>query len=362
MLTSRGQENLVHARPAAGKALQTKTPNNLQTPRTVNRAPLGAKTTNAKAQTILKDKNNGKLQVFKTPAPNNNKLKPVPTINQQSTTRRSARSKITIAATEPAPAEALNQHVSDDEPDFGYAPPPITELPDDPPVAFPYDQTFPQFQPENMFRGYGRIYDASPKDENGFSVRLKKEEEEYRAYQAQQERELTQRARLELSQPLKLQLLDDFDLEIENTTSRIHESNPDTVRSKSAATALSGTTTATAACRNATRLPSAALKQTASSKLKITNKPKSAILKSQSTSSSTTSRPLSVSKNTIGFPKARKPPSIVPQVPEHRGDLSDDDEADDTATLADDLSDFEFLPVDDNEGGDGDGVFQLPVP
>lgn len=328
----------MHARPTAGKALAPKTPSNFQTPHTTNRAPLGAKTTNAKAQTVFRDKENAKLQPFKTPAPGQQRTRPERSANRPSTTQRSGRSKINIAPLEPVQANVLTQNTEDDEPDFGYAPPPIVELPD-PPIEFNYDQDFPQFRSENMFRGYGEIYLGSPKDENGMSLRLKKEEQEYNEYQQQQEREYMKRMQEKMSKPLF-----DSDDEFDRPVKQIAESRPDTVKAKSAASALSST-----------RLPSVASKQTTSSRLKmnkpVSSKPASAALNHGATS---LFKPRSVSKNTIGFPKARQAPSIIPSRTNLYQQYSEDED-----TLADELSDFDFFPTvqDDDEE-----VFQLPVP
>ncbi len=332
MLAARDQENLVNAHhtTAAAKplnqgvrAVNPKTPSVLKTPfraskndenrpiefkgqKTVakdgpsksdrnafvtpapqrERAPLGLKTTNAKGN------------VFRTPAPPQQSLRPDRIASRPSTTRRSGRSKITVAPSEPVQTDILVED-EEEEPDYGYAPPPIKEL-DDPPIDFAYDQTFPQFKGANMFRGYGEIYCTSLTDENGISSRQKQEEETWRKFEKERMREA--------SKPVHYTPLPSEDEEVEAMIAagpkrRINESNVDTVKAKSAATLLSEADV---------RLPSAATRPTKASEQKAkpaTGAPASRIATKQPLHRA----PANVSKNTIGFPKAKQAASIIPR-------------------------------------------------
>lgn len=328
MLAARDQENLVsaHQQVAASKplnqnvrGLHPKTPSNLKTPfrsarndenrplelksqKTLigdgrskldkaafvtpgpqTRAPLGQKTTNAKAQP------------FKTPGPIQQNTKAHQNARLTSTTRRSARSKIHIAPPEPVEADVLAQEEEDDEPDYGYAPPKPIELPD-PPLEITYDDPFSFFRPENMFRNYGELYCTSPTDENGVSLRLKREEEIGKAWEEEQDKLLDKHVEFPAAGPTDDELEAQVDAMIVAGPKSMQQiSKVDTVRARSAANLLS---------KPESKLPSAAMRPTKSSEQK-----KKAI-------DSTTSRrpaPASVSRNTIGFPKAKPAPSIIPK-------------------------------------------------
>ncbi|KAK4941346.1 hypothetical protein LTR10_018756 [Elasticomyces elasticus] len=340
MLAARDQENLIHTRQtaAAGKplnqnirALQSKTPGNLKTPfrpskndenqpfafkgqqkggkegpgkldknafvtplAPRNRAPLGAKTTNAKAH------------AFQTPAPAPLTTKPNRTAQKQSTARRSGRSKIAVAQAEPVETDVLTKkHEQEEEPDFGYAPPPPVELPDLP-LDFDHEDFPPPLTREELLREIGERY-GSPKDENGVSLRLIKEEEENRRFEEKR-----------IQESLK-----EFDTPVLPTTEELNKqvdamiaagpkrqgpqaSRVDTAQARSAAAALS---------QPQPRLPSAATRPTQASEQK-----KTGILpamKSKAVPARTAPAPsrlvhADVSRNTIGFPKAKKAPSIIP--------------------------------------------------
>lgn len=250
-----------------------------------SRAPLGMKTTNAKGQ------------AFKTPGPQQTG-KAEKSAKKASTARRSARSKITIAPSEPVQADVLAQEESDDEPEYGYAPPPVVELPD-PPIELGYDDTFPQFEGKNMFRGYGEIYCTSPTDENGVSLRKKAEEENRRKWEQDMERQ----ASMEVPMP-KLPTEAELDAEVDAMIAAgPNKSRVDTVKAKSAAVALSG---------GNSRLPSVVMKGTKASEQK--RKPLSNIMAQPSQRALASA----VSRNTIGFPKAKAAPSIIPKADQMR--------------------------------------------
>ncbi|ETN38454.1 uncharacterized protein HMPREF1541_06489 [Cyphellophora europaea CBS 101466] len=412
MFAARDQENLVHAHntTAASKplnqgirALHPKTPGPAKTPfrralndenkpltlkgqKTVhkdgpskldknafvtpapNRAPLGMKTTNAKGNAL------------KTPAPQQS-AKPEKSIKKPSTARRSAKSKIVVAPTEPVHADVLTQEAEDDdEPEYGYAPPPIVELPD-PPMEFGYNQDFPQFQGKNMFKGYGEIYCTSPTDENGMSLRKKAEEETRKQWIEEMEREASKPPPMP-SLPTEEELDAQVDAMI---LAGPKQSRVNTVKARSAAAALSKPTAS---------LPSAAMKETKASEQK--RKP----LDSVGAPSVGRRTPLAVSKGTIGFPKAKPAASIIPKADQLRQKKTAQKPKVDQsqihpkefvrlygqppeeskmwfrlkefellerevegAELADELFDTDFFTSGSNDAvDDDDDVFQLPMP
>lgn len=347
MATVLDQENLTtnHQTTAANKplnqtikALQPKTPgNNLRTPfpgrndentfvnigkltkntfatpgpapRTENRAPLGVKTTNVKAR------------AFQTPAPGPKVKGPELTGKKASATRRTIKKKIYVDTEQPIQSEI--QEPEQDEPDFGYAPPPIVPLPD-PPMDFDHDRTYAALRPENINRGVAEIYFRSPKDENGFSLSLKRIE--------QRDRESLQRdldSILEAPDTVKINI-PDLDDNLEPMTQEIQElfpeppintlphtvyrSSVDTVKSRSAAAALSTNGAPRTYVKSHARLPSAATAQTTSSK----QKRKSTFAIPHDNEQDTASMPPPFHKTTIGFPKAKKAPSIIPRSIEPR--------------------------------------------
>lgn len=261
-------------------------------PRTANRAPLGAKTTNAKAQ------------AFQTPAPDAKSKRPELTERKASSTRRTIKKKIYVDTEQPVQSELRESE--QDEPDFGYAPPPIVPLPD-PPMEFDYDQTYAALRPENFNRGVGEIYFQSPKDENGFSISLKKMEERERE---SLQRDLDRIFEAPEGTSIKVPDLDD---ELDHTKPVINESNINTLKSRSAAAALSFNQPPRTHKPHA-RLPSAVTAQTASSK----QKRKSTFSVSRDIDLDQSSVPPRFSNATIGFPKAKKAPSILPQSKDSR--------------------------------------------
>ncbi|GAB1741503.1 hypothetical protein NU219Hw_g6732t1 [Hortaea werneckii] len=96
-----------------------------------SRAPLGAKTTNAKA--------------LQTPAPGPNQEKP----SAKPTSPRLRRGKVKIHTAETDPLE-----VQDGVPDIEYMPPRGEPLPDYPDDIWPHDTTYPQFQGDNLTKGW----------------------------------------------------------------------------------------------------------------------------------------------------------------------------------------------------------------
>lgn len=267
-------------------------------PRTAARAPLGAKTTNAKAQ------------AFQTPAPGARTNKPEQTAKKASSTRRTTKKKIYVETEQSIQPET--RELEQDEPDFGCAPPPIVPLPD---VPMDFDHDYAALRPENFNRGVGEIYFQSPKDENGFSISLKKMEKQYEeSLQRDLDKILEEPARTTISIP-------DFEEETSvqmpkqrPTISRIHsrtqESNINTIKSRSAAAVLSQTQASRTHTQSQSRLPSVVTAQTTASKQK--RKSTFAVPRDTDLLSQSVPRP-PMQNATIGFPKARKAPSILPR-------------------------------------------------
>lgn len=339
MLSVYDQENLTttHARNAAAKplnhslqALQLRTPgqnlvkasrshndenitakskrvhgpNAFVTPAPQKRAPLGAKPTN----TTVKN--------FKTPSvfaksahPRENTETPAPVLTKSvtapaSTTRRSAKRKIYVRSEE-AVSTTGEIEEDDTEPEVDSAPPPIIPLPD-PPIEFNYDQTFPWAQSGNSNRGVGPLYFRNPEggDEDSDS--------ETRLQQRQQEslkhawKEFSQEAIPgPLLDPEEEEAIITASFQPQTHTVRVRDAAIDTLRARQANSALSRlhgeprSRPGKSSGMSQARLPSACQAQTAASK----SKQKSSQATAKDNPSSV---PVRVSRNTIGFPKARK--------------------------------------------------------
>ena len=214
------------------------------------------------------------------------------------------KSKITVAPSEPVNVDILNVN-DDDVPEIEYAPPPPVELPD-PPEDFEYDQTFPQFQGRNFCRGWQDVY-GEQKDEHGVPLRLKKYEKECAQYDRDVERQIEESLMNLLNADEELDKWVDAMIEAGPKDRPLQDSKVDSLRARGAAAALSQS-----------KVPSAAMKPTASSLQKRKN-PALSVLGSKNAPGPTNPSPMRqtaaavVSKNTIGFPNARKPPSIVPR-------------------------------------------------
>ncbi|OJJ81160.1 uncharacterized protein ASPGLDRAFT_50691 [Aspergillus glaucus CBS 516.65] len=144
--TGKGNENLKPAKDA----FVTPLPENRQ------RAPLGMKTTNAKA---------------KTPAP-------IGTSKPERTNRRTSTQKVKKIApfVQQSEPETAAKSIQDDVPDIEYMPPKPKELPDLP-DDIKYDTTFPQFRPENLARGLESTYGNNEVGSDGLTKRERKYKE-----------------------------------------------------------------------------------------------------------------------------------------------------------------------------------------
>lgn len=316
--------------------------------------------------------------------------KPARTAQKQSTARRSGRSKIAVAQTEHVEADVLAKKLEEeDEPDYGYAPPQPIALPD-PPLNFDYEDFPPPLTKEELLRELNERYPNSPKDENGLSLRLKKEQEEDRKFEEKRIQESLSIADAHIL-PTTEELNKQVDAMIAAGPKKQgpQVSSVDTAKARSAAVALS---------QPPPRLPAAVTRPTqASEQKKIgilpTTKPKAVAIPSAPASR----RPghAAVSRNTIGFPKAKKAPSIIPSSvretkptkvdqskinpvafrdlygsPPVESDmwfrlkayelLEDAAPKEDGDDLADDLFEADFFPFENSRLDDED--FQLPMP
>ncbi|KAG2412588.1 hypothetical protein HFD88_010145 [Aspergillus terreus] len=126
-----------------------------------HRAPLGMKTTNAKAKGL------------QTPAPLGGTVKPEKSGKRASTQRVK---KFTPLVEQSKP-EVQTKDVEDDVPDIEYMPPKPQELPDIP-DDITYDTTFPQFQPKNMALGLESVYGDNEIGSDGLTKRERKMQED----------------------------------------------------------------------------------------------------------------------------------------------------------------------------------------
>ena len=314
MLSTLDQENLInrHASTAARKPLNNntfKTPfrphhdenktgqvgkfNKDQfvtpAPKPANRAPLGVKTANAKAI------------AFQTPAPQ--AQQPQKT-QRPSTTRKSVKRKIYIAP-EPIDTEVNAEDV--DEPEIQYAPPPIVPLAD-PPLDFSgIDETFDCLKPENTRRILIDQYLHSPKDDNGFPLSLKKQQEDYDRSLEEDLKYLLE-PQSDTYQDPDVKLLEMIAAGPKVTNPPTQRSAVSTVRARAAANAISDQSTVRKVSH--TRLPSVATRETAASRLK--RKDVGTERQENTSSRASFQKPAPIYKATIGFPKAKKAPSILP--------------------------------------------------
>ena len=239
---NREQENVVHAHQTAGvvkaNALGAKTPGpsntgktparkvplydenttrqagkskvagkqSFQTPVARDRAPLGAKTTNAKAKPFATPaapltgaKQNLQASQLKTPA-----------TNKQSARRNKLRihhSPEIFQGDDPlgvsqkqnveSKQEDLNDIDDDSEPEVEYCPPRPVDLPDypdpDDPFEFKPDETFPMLKPQNIMKGTYQTF-VNPRGKDGLTLlqrRAQEEEEELQRHIEGQEHQLT---------------------------------------------------------------------------------------------------------------------------------------------------------------------------
>lgn len=251
---------------------------------------------------------------------------------------------------------------------------------------------------DEAVKDYLDTYLHSPKDESGISLRLKREEEDHQRWLKQEEQKSLKCLDLPCpptSEDLNKQV--DEMIAAGPKRQRPAFSRVDSMQARSAAAALS---------EPQPRLPSAATKPTKASE----QKQKGFLPVSKSKPPTPTSAALdsrsghaAISKNTIGFPRAKKAPSIIPRgLPSQRSGatavskpikidqsrihprdfrdlygsppeesdmwfrlkeyelLEETIAKDDAQGLADDLFEADFFPFDNSKLDDED--FQLPMP
>ncbi|KAL4881401.1 hypothetical protein BJY04DRAFT_188835 [Aspergillus karnatakaensis] len=130
-----------------------------------HRAPLGMKTTNAKAK------------ILQTPGAPAGTIKPERTVKKGSTQRVKKFSPFV----EQPQQEVQVQPLQDDVPDIEYMPPKPKDLPDYP-DEITYDTTFPQFQPRNLALGLESVYGDNEIGSDGLTKRQRKYQQDSAAY------------------------------------------------------------------------------------------------------------------------------------------------------------------------------------
>ncbi|RMX98933.1 hypothetical protein D0867_12275, partial [Hortaea werneckii] len=183
-----------------------------------SRAPLGAKTTNAKA--------------LQTPAPGPNQEKP----SAKPTSPRLRRGKVKIHTAETDPLES-----QDGVPDIEYMPPRGEPLPDYPDDIWPHDTTYPQFQGDNLTKGWWS--ETKPRSNREpedflFGEFDKKYDELEQKEKAQKAAATASTHAKKQSAPLSSRALPRSNPPIKNSASTIKKA-PSTLTSKTAASALS---------------------------------------------------------------------------------------------------------------------------
>ncbi|KAI7235127.1 hypothetical protein KC330_g4498 [Hortaea werneckii] len=183
-----------------------------------SRAPLGAKTTNAKA--------------LQTPAPGPNRDQP----SAKPTSPRLRRGKVKIHAAETDPLES-----QDGVPDIEYMPPRGEPLPDHPDDIWPHDTTYPQFQGDNLTKGWWS--ETKPRSNREpedflFGDFDKKYEELEQKEKAQKAAATASTHAKKQSAPLSSRALPRSNPPIKNSASTMKKA-PSTLTSKTAASALS---------------------------------------------------------------------------------------------------------------------------
>lgn len=248
---------------------------------------------------------NAKARAFQTPAPLQQTTKPEKTLKKASTARKSVKSKIRIALSEPVEADILSKDPDSEVPDVEYCHRPPIELPDLP-DEITYDENLPYLRGNNLCAGYSEVYDI-PRDEHGVSLRERKEEEAH----ARILQRIEDKMREEMAKPWSME-----DDEYEAVDAMIAAGPMQTLNQSSTMWAK-GAVSALAS-QPQTRLPSVATKETASSMQK--KKPTSSVLGKKNYSL----RPINpsemrhnaavaASKTTMGYSKGRHVSSILPE-------------------------------------------------
>ncbi|RAL15637.1 uncharacterized protein BO97DRAFT_468513 [Aspergillus homomorphus CBS 101889] len=261
-----------------------------------SRAPLGMKTTNAKARGL------------QTPAPPGGTAKPEKTTKRGSTQRVKKFSPFV----EQAQPEIQSMPVQDDVPDIEYMPPKPKDLPDHP-DEITYDTTFPQFQPKNLARGLESVYGGDNEiGPDGLTRKERKFQRDSAAYDKMvDDMILKQVESIGFEEPSEAEQSEDPPVE-ETMKRRIvtrrtrataglarSTSNVSTIRARDAATALSGT------YRSVPRTRSAALTKPTTKVTTSLFAPKKPRIPSNSSSMHHTAVEAN-SKTTLGYTRGRE--------------------------------------------------------
>ena len=159
-----------------------------------------------------------------------------------------------------------------------------------------------------MCRGFGEIYFSEPTDEHGVSLYSREYAEKCARYDKEVERQIEASLDNFPDPGAELDKQVDAMIAVGPICKAAKDSGINTLRAKRAADALSQS-----------RVPSVAMKPTASSLQKSQRKPTFLVSNSRKTPGPTNPSPMrykaaeAVSKTTIGFPRARHAPSILPQ-------------------------------------------------
>ncbi|KAF3481802.1 uncharacterized protein GIQ15_04561 [Arthroderma uncinatum] len=262
----------------------------LATPMGTTRAPLGMKTTNAKAR------------AFQTPAP----TLPMGTIKQRSAKRGSTR-KIKKAA--PVPVQTTQEvavPVEDEqELEIEYMPPKPKPLPDHPDYIT-YDTTFPQFKGANLGRGWEKLYEDNSVGPDGLTAKEREAKELDEAY----DKQIDALIQAQIDSIGTLELEGELDDRVESrptsrATSRAtsrssrSERSVSTLRSRNAAQALAMDPKGSVRTRSSPRLAAkAAAKAPPKTTMKKTTEP-------SNPSSMRHTAAVASSRSTLGYSKGR---------------------------------------------------------
>ncbi|KAJ5612864.1 hypothetical protein N7510_006058 [Penicillium lagena] len=257
------------------------------TPMGRTRAPLGMKTTNAKAKGL------------QTPAPFGGTLKPEKTNRRASTAQRIKKAAPIAQHAQP---KLQTEAAQDDVPEIEYMPPKPTELPDIPDDVT-YDTTFPQFRPRNRALGLESVYGRQEVGSDG----LTSKERKFQADSAACDKLVDELIMKQLdgvpfdeeNEPPKSLQAETRRIKGPTTTSRQARNIP-TIRSRDAAAAL------------AAPKPSAAPARTTSAlKAKMAQMPKNKTRTPSNPSSMRNAAAAVTSKSTVGYSKGRSVSSTL---------------------------------------------------
>ncbi|KAH8432610.1 uncharacterized protein LDX57_010237 [Aspergillus melleus] len=278
------------------------------------RAPLGMKTTNAKAKGL------------QTPAP------PAGTVKPERTTKRGSTQRVKrfTPLVEQSQTKTQDKPAQDDVPDIEYMPPKPKELPDIP-DDITYDTTFPQFHPKNLALGLESVYGDNEVGKDGLTKRDRKlQQDSIACDKMMDDMILEQIANIGFEEAGGAEQRDESHRKdvsrarrVRAPSTRIKQtSNLSTVRARDAAAALSGTDRSLPRTRQAANPK---IKPRVTSSLFSSKKPRAPANPSSMRHTAATAS----SRTTVGYTKGRdvssklhgNPPDAAAQ-PVHKGILS----------------------------------------